>query len=49
MVKIGKNLFFEVEDVNFWEEFCEKNFKTKRVLSKVIKEAMDEYIENFEK
>lgn len=44
---IKKTLYLNKEDVLKWEEFCMKNFKTKRVLSKVITEAMEEYIENF--
>lgn len=46
-MKINKNLYFEVQDINKWEDFCEKNFKTKRVLSKIMTEAMEQYIENF--
>jgi len=48
-MKIDKNLYFEESDVRRWELFCEKNFKSKRVLSKIITEAMEEYIENFNK
>lgn len=46
---IKKTLYLSKNDVINWEEFCKKNFKTKRVLSKVITEAMEEYIENFDK
>ena len=43
----GYNMFFKEEDYKKWEQFCEKNFKTKRVLSKIMTEAMEEYIENY--
>ena len=48
MVKVPKNMYFEREDVERWEAFCEHNFKTKKVLSKVMSESMEQYIENFE-
>ena len=48
-MKIKKTLYLNQEDVNRWEKFCLFHFKTKKVLSKVISEAMEEYIENFEK
>jgi len=44
-----KHLYLKPSDVNRWEKFCLHNFKTKRVLSKVMSEAMEEFIENFEK
>lgn len=44
---IKKTLYLKKEDVLKWEKFCEKNFKSKRVLSKVLTEAMEDYIENF--
>jgi len=46
-MKVKKTLSLEEQDVIKWEEFCLKNFKTKRVLSKVITEAMEEYIKNY--
>ena len=48
-MKKGFNLYFEEDDVKRWEEFCKHHFKTKRVLSKIMSEAMEQYIENFEK
>jgi len=47
-MKIKKTLFLDENDVDKWEKFCEKNFKTKRVLSKIVTEAMEEYIKNFD-
>jgi hypothetical protein len=46
-MKKGFNMYFEKEDVERWEAFCEHYFKSKRVLSKVLSEAMEEYIKNF--
>ena len=47
MVLERKNLRFEPKKLEEWDEFLLKNFKTKRVLSKVMTEAMDQYIKNF--
>ena len=44
---IKKTLYFKEEDVNKWENFCLEKFKTKRVLSKIVTEAMEDYIYNF--
>ena len=44
---IPKTLYFQEEKVIDWEQFCKDNFKTKRVLSKIVTEAMDQYIKNF--
>ena len=46
-MKVPKNLYFEDSDVNDWEKFCEDKFKSKRVLSKIMTEAMAQYIENY--
>lgn len=46
MVKVPKNLFIEKEDLYFFEEYCEKKYNSKRVLSKVMSEAMYEFIKN---
>lgn len=40
-------LYLDQDDVLRWEEFCEYYFKSKRVLSKIVSEAMEEYIENY--
>ena len=48
-MKIDKHLYLEDSDVERWEKFCEYNFKSRRVLSKIVTEAMEEYIINFEK
>ncbi len=32
-----------------WVKFCVANFKTKKVLSKIITEAMELYMVNFER
>lgn len=45
-MKGPKTLYFEDTDVEKWEAFCETKFKTKKVLSKIIAEAMEQYIEN---
>lgn len=42
-----KNMYFSQDNIDKWEKFCKDNFKTKRVLSKVMTEAMDQYIVNF--
>ena len=42
-----KHMRFLIEDLKEWDKFCEKNFKSRRVLAKVIKEAMEQYIKNF--
>jgi hypothetical protein len=47
MGKIQKTLYFEIKDIEKWENFCLKQFKTKRVLSKILSEAIEEYIVNF--
>lgn len=47
MVLERKNLRFEPEKLVEWDAFLEENFKTKRVLSKIMTEAMDQYIKNF--
>jgi len=46
-MKIKKTLYLEEQEVVNWEQFCKDNFKTKRVLSQVMTEAMEQYIENF--
>jgi hypothetical protein len=48
-MRIKKTLYLVKDDVDRWEKFCLFHFKTKRVLSKIMSEAMEEYIENFEK
>lgn len=45
--KVPKNLYFFPKDIKKWEKFCLDNFGSERVLSKIVTEAMDEYIENF--
>jgi hypothetical protein len=49
MVNKPKNLWLDDKDVERWEKFCLYHFKTKRVLSKIISEAMEQYIENFDR
>lgn len=44
---IDKHLYLQKKDVEKWERFCEDKFKTKRVLSKIVTEAMEEYIKNY--
>ena len=41
-----KNMYFKPEDVDKWEKYCEQKFKSKRVMSKVMTEAMEEFIQN---
>jgi hypothetical protein len=48
-MKINKTLSFEKVDVKTWEDFFLENFRTKRVLSIIISEEMEEYIKNFKK
>lgn len=48
-MKKGFRLYFEEEDYERWQKFCQFNFKSKKVLSKIMTEAMEEYIINFEK
>ena len=42
-----KNMYFSVDKITEWEKFCKDKFNSERVLSKVMTEAMDQYIENF--
>ena len=42
-----KNMYFSKENILKWEKFCEDNFRSKRVLSKIMTEAMDEFIKNY--
>ena len=47
-MKKGFRLYFEEEDYERWQKFCEHYFKSKKVLSKIVTESMEEYIVNFE-
>lgn len=49
MTKINKNLYLDSKKIKEWESFCEINFKTTRILSKIITEAMDMYIQEYNK
>lgn len=46
MTKKPKTLFLDDKDTEEFEKYCLKKFKTKRVLSKIITEAMFDYMEN---
>lgn len=46
-MKKNKTLSLEEKDIKRWEKFCETNFRTKRVLSKIMTEAMEQYIKNY--
>ncbi len=46
-MKVPKTIYLEKSDLKAWELFCEEKFKTKHVLSKIITEAMEEYLENY--
>ena len=46
-MKENKTLYLEKTDIEKWEEFCKKHFKTEKVLSKIVTEAMAQYMENY--